>query len=285
MTGQGANPVSTIPALGAGLGYRRELKEGIFGARAAIDFLEIVTEQFLYDPTSIGELEEICDRFVAIPHGIGLSIGSPSLDSGYLRAIKRVSDVTGAPYYSDHLAMTRVPGIDIGHLSPLWFTTTVLRNTIDNVHRVQDALNKPLVLENITYAFEIPSAPMRQAEFFARLVEATGCGILLDVTNVHINSVNHGFDPVAFLGDMPLDRVVQVHLAGGYSKDGILIDSHSERVEAGSWALLERLVEITTIKGSILEHDANFPADFDRLLEQVERARAIIAPVRATVEP
>lgn len=277
MAEQQVDPVLAIPRLGAGIGYRRELKEGIFGARDAIDFLEIITEQFLYDPAAIDELEEVCDRFAVVPHGIGLSVGSPSLDTGYLRAIKRVSDITRSPYYSEHLAMTRAPGIDIGHLSPLWFTTTVLRHAIDNVRRVQDLLKKPLVLENITYPFEIPFAQMRQAEFFARLVEATDCGILLDVTNVYINSVNHHFDPVVFLQDMPVARVVQVHLAGGYSKDGILVDSHSEPIEAGIWALLERLTELTAVRGSILEHDANFPEDFDILLSQVERARTIIA--------
>jgi uncharacterized protein (UPF0276 family) len=284
MADQGMDPVSAIPALGSGLGYRRELKEAIFSARDVIDFLEIVTEQFLHDPTSIAELEEVCGRFVVIPHGIGLSIGSVSLDRDYLRAIKRVSDVTAAPYYSEHLAMTRAPGIDIGHLSPLWFTAPVLQNAIDNVLRVQDALQKPLVLENITYSFDIPS-DLPQTQFFTRLVDATGCGLLLDVTNLYINSVNHHFDAVAFLKDMPLNRIVQVHLAGGYSKNGILIDSHSEPVEAGSWTLLQRLTELTPVKGSILEHDANFPEDFDVLLEQVERARATISKTHATTTP
>ena len=173
--------------------------------------------------------------------------------------------------------MTRAPGIDIGHLSPLWFTETVLDITIENVRRVQDYLGKPLVLENVTYPFDIPRADMTQPEFFGRLVEASGCGILLDVTNVYINSVNHHFDPVEFLKNMPLDRVVQVHLAGGFVKDGVMIDGHSEVVDEQSWSLLDTLVSLVPVRASILEHDANFPEQISVLLSQVTRARGILA--------
>ena len=277
----GRDPLAAIPFLGSGLGYRRELRERILESRAIIDFLEIVTEQFMGDAGRLRDLEELCALFPVIPHGIGLSIGSESLDEEYLRNIKRVSDVTGSAYYSEHLAVTRAPGIDIGHLSPVWFSEDVLRITIDNVLRVQDVLRKPLILETITYLFEIPHAPMSQAEFFTRLTEASGCGVLLDVTNVYINSVNHHFDPVAFLKDMPLDRVVQVHLAGGYVHDGIMIDGHSELVDDGSWRLLEVLTGLTPVKASILEHDANFPDDPQVLIDQVCRARALMAPADA----
>jgi uncharacterized protein (UPF0276 family) len=275
--------LSTIPKLGSGLGYRRELREAILESRRAIDFLEIVTEQFFGGGARIRELEEICGVFPVIPHGVGLSIGSVDLDHDYLRAIKRVSDVTASPYYSEHLAMTRAPGIDIGHLAPLWFSETVLRHTIDNVRRVQDYLQKPLVLENVTYTFTIPGAGMTQTEFFTRLVDATGCGVLLDVTNVYINSVNHQFDAVAFLKEMPLDSIVQIHLAGGYAKDGMLIDAHSERVDEGSWQLLDALTDLIAVRGSILEHDANFPEDITAMLDQLDRARRAIARPPAEV--
>ena len=234
-----------------------------------------MTEQFGDDAKSRAELDQICERFPVIPHGIGLSVGSDALDPDYLAAIKRISDITCSPYYSEHLAMTRAPGIEIGHLSPLWFTEDVLRATTANVRRVQDVLKKPLILENVTYPFTIPNASMTQAEFFTRLVQATDCGVLLDVTNVYINATNHRFNPFAFLRDMPLDRIVQVHLAGGYTRDGVAIDSHSRPVEAGSWDVLEALVALTPIRGSILEHDANYP-DISMLLDQVSRARRTI---------
>jgi uncharacterized protein (UPF0276 family) len=269
--------VSAISMLGSGLGYRRELRDAIFESRDGIDFLEVITEQFIGHPRQLRELEELCAAFPVIPHGIGLSIGSATLDDDYLHAIKRVSDLTGSPYYSEHLAMTRAPGIDIGHLSPLWFTERVLQITIDNIRRVQDLLDKPLILENVTYLLEIPRADMPQPEFFARLVECTGCGVLLDVTNVYINSVNHQFDPTAFIKAMPLDRIVQIHLAGGYLHNGVMIDGHSEPVDEGSWDLLATLANLTTIKGCILEHDANFPEQISTLVDQVGRARAVMS--------
>lgn len=277
--------VSSIPALGSGLGYRRELKRAIFESRERIDFLEIVTDQFLSDRRQLEELEELRDMFTIIPHGVGLSIGSAALDASYVRAIKAVSDATRSPYYSEHLAMTRAPGIDIGHLSPIWFTEPTLERTVANVRRVQDALGKPLVLENVTYLFEIPNATMTQAEFFARLIDATGIGLLLDLTNVYTNSVNHHFDPLAFLDSLPLDQVVQIHLAGGYWANGVLIDGHCEPVEEGSWRLLEALAGRLHIKASILEHDANFPDEFSVLLDQVDRARRLIShPGRSSAE-
>jgi uncharacterized protein (UPF0276 family) len=268
--------LASIPVLGSGLGYRRELRAVIFEHAGAIDFLEIVTEQFTEDAADRAELEEICTRFPVIPHGIGLSVGSDRLDPAYLAAIKRISDRTGAPYYSEHLAMTRVPGIEVGHLSPLWYTEHVLRATTENVFRVQDALGKPLILENITYPFDIRHAGMGQAEFFTRLVDVTGCGVLLDVTNLYINATNHHFDAVAFLYGMPLDHIVQVHLAGGFAHEGVAIDSHSRPVEEGSWRLLDALAALTTVKCSILEHDANYP-ETPVLLDQLGRARRAIS--------
>lgn len=273
-----ADRLSNIPFLGSGLGFRRELKEHIFEAKDRIDFLEIITDQYVESPQRITELEEACKLFPVIPHGIGLSVGSAiPLNRDYLRAVKEVVDTVDSPYYSEHLCMTRAPGIDIGHLSPLWFTEEVLKIAIDNVLFVQDFLGRPLVLENVTYHFAIPQASMSQPEFFWHLVEATGCGILLDVTNVFINSTNHGFDPEGFLDQMPLDRVVQLHLAGGFWKDGVLIDGHCEQVQEETWDLLARLTRKTrSVRGSILEHDKNFPEDFALLLQTVERTREIM---------
>jgi len=269
--------VAGLPYLGSGLGYREELKDTIFAARDAIDFLEIVTEQFLDDSRGLDEVRRICDVYPVIPHGLGLSIGSASgVRPQYLSKIKRISDVTNAPYYSEHLCMTSAPGLEIGHLSPLAMTEDVLARAIDNVRVVQETLEKPLVLENVTYLFSIPGEEMTQPEFFARLVEATGCGVLLDITNVFINAKNHGFDPLGFLSSLPLQSVVQVHLAGGHWSRGVLVDSHSAPVQEDSWQLFDELVARTAVRASIIEHDTDFPDDVGRLIDQVARARSIM---------
>jgi uncharacterized protein (UPF0276 family) len=270
--------LAQIPTIGSGLGYRRDISNQILAARDRIDVLEVVTEQFF---GAEEELEEIVDRFPVIPHGVGLSVGTVgAVDWDYLRMVKKISDITQAPYYSEHLAVTRAAGVDIGHLSPIWFTEDMLHAVINNVSTVQDFLGKPLVLENISYLFSIPNSTMTQDEFFGRMVEATGCGVLLDVANVHINAQNHGFDPVAFLEAMPLHAVVQIHLAGGYWDGDIYIDAHSERVNGPTWALLDELVARVPIRVSILEQDAKFPDDIGVLLADIERSRRVITAAR-----
>lgn len=264
-----------IPRLGTGLGYRREISKDILEAKDSIDFVEIITDQFINNPRYIEELEQVCQHFKVIPHGIGLSIGSAELQNpDYLFAIRQISDLTKSPYYSEHLCLTQVPGIDIGHLSPLWFTDKVLKRVIKNVRQVQDFLGKPLILENITYLMKVPNETISETDFFKRLTEATGCGILLDLTNIYINSVNHKFDPVDYLEQMPLENVVQVHLAGGYWSNGILIDGHSELVQEESWNLLELLVKKINLKAVLIEHDHNFP-EMSTMIQQINRARKI----------
>ena len=267
-----------MPALGVGLGYRSEIREGILAHRERIDFLEIITDNYLREPGALAALEELCTLFPVIPHGVDLSIGSVMpWEPAYLQGIKRVSDLTRSPYYSEHLCMTRVPGRDIGHLAPLWFTEELLQQITDRVLRLQDYLGKPLVLENVTYMLEIPS-PMRQTDFFQRLVSATGCGILLDVTNVFINAANHHFDPGAFLSQMPLDHLVQVHLAGGYWRNGWLVDGHSELVPQDIFALFKVLTTLCPVQNVIFEHDRHFP-DMDELLGQMDYARDLLKRV------
>lgn len=269
--------ILNIPHLGSGLGFRSALKQKIIEAKEEIDFLEIISDNFIGPEADLETLEEICSHFPVIPHSVGLSIGSADgVDETYLQKIRDVSDITGSPYYSEHLCHTRAPGIDLGHLSPLWFTEEMLQHTISNVHRVQDTLGKPLILENVTYLFAIPEAEMSQAAFFNRLVDATGCGVLLDITNIFINALNHGHDAIGFLEAMPLDRVVQLHLAGGFWSEDLFIDSHTQPVQEESWNLLDELLKRTSISGVVLEHDGDFPDEFSILTDQVARARTFL---------
>ncbi len=285
---QHARSLENIPFLGSGIGYRLEIRDKILEHSDEIDFVEVITEQYANKTGMWGDLERVGERLRVIPHGVRLSIGSSlPLDMDYLRSVKQIVALTKAPFYSEHLCVTRAPGIDIGHLSPLWFTGEILHSTTDKVNRIQDYLGLPLALENVTYTFEIPDSPLRQTEFFRRLVDATGCGVLLDVTNVYINSVNFGFDPEAFFDEMPLDHVIQLHLAGGFWADDRLIDGHCAVVQEGSWDLLAMLArKAGKIRGSILEHDENFPESFDLLLDTVRRTREVMGWPRArTAEP
>ena len=273
--------VSDIPMLGSGLGFRQEIRDQIIENSAEIDFVEIIAEMYAERPWLWDDLAEICEHFPIIPHGVRLSIGSDlPLDMDFMKKIRAVSEITKAPFFSEHLCMTRAPGIDIGHLSPILFSQALLDTVIDKVNRIQDYLGKPLALENVTYVFDIPNPPMPETEFFNRMVEATDCGVLLDVTNIFINSVNHEFDGVQFMRDMPLDNVVQLHLAGGFwsRHEGEMIDGHCEPVQNGTWELLEAFAKMpSNVKGCILEHDSNYPDEgLGHLLETIAKAREIM---------
>src|SRR5262249_52050642 len=144
--------------------------------------------------------------------------------------------------WSEHIAFTRAGGIDIGHLAPLPFTQVAIDAVCRNIDTVRQRIPVPLILENITYNVLLPRQEMSEAEFLAEILERTDCGLLLDVTNLHVNSENLQYDARAFLDHLPLERVVQLHFAGGCLHDGTLIDSHSEPTSEEVWRLLEEVL-------------------------------------------
>jgi hypothetical protein len=268
--------VKDIPYIGAGMGYRRDLRDGTLAAGGELGLLEIVTEHFIQRPRQLDELAELVQQFAIVLHSLNLSVGSATpIDYDYLRSVRRILEVSKAPYQSDHLCMSRMPGINMGHLTPIWLTRSLLELVVRKVDAIQSFLGKPLVLETITYYFEIPMGDISQPAFFRELVERTGCGILMDIANLDINASNHGFDPIAYLEEMPLDHVVQVHLAGGHRTLERREDSHSELVEESTWKLFDALAARTKVKAVILEHDQNFP-EFSVLLDEVKRAQRIL---------
>jgi len=256
------------------MGYRNEVASALLESPGGLDVVEVISEQFFDRPE---ELERLGQHWKIILHGVDLSIGSLGrMDRGYLERLRLAGEYSGSAYLSDHLSFTRAPGLGLINLTPLYFSPAVLRNAVDHIKEVQDYTGKLLVLENITEVFTIPGAPMSGPEFFSRVVAESGCGILLDVTNVAINSCNHGFDAYEYLKAMPLDRVVHMHIAGGHEDDGWAVDSHSYPVSEKTWELLAWVAPLTSVKTVILEHDKNFPESIQPLLEQVARARSIL---------
>lgn len=266
--------IKEIPFLGSGLGYRREIASQINEFSDEIGFIEIITEKYISaSKFTQHSLAELSSRFVVIPHGVSLSIGGPGhISKTFLREIKNICELVRAPYYSDHLAITQGPGIDLGHLSPITYDNKTLQIVVDNVNRVQDFLGIPFVVENITETHIFPGSQLRPAEFLSNLVQRTDCGILLDVTNLYINSVNFGFDPYETALNYPLDSVVQLHLAGGAWHNGIMIDTHSESTPEPVWKLVAKLSPLmNNLKAALLERDDNYPP-FNELLNELRRA-------------
>lgn len=268
--------LGTLPALGAGLGFREPLRAELFLHRGQVDFLEITADHYLdAPPGKQEELELLARHFPLVPHALDLSLGSAEgLDPGYLDRLARLVERLSPPWWSEHLAFTKAGGVRIGHLAPLPFTREAVETVARNVETVRRRIGAPLILENITYPFALPGSEMTEGQFLAEVLERTGCGLLLDVTNLYTNAVNHGYAPEALLEDLPLERVVQLHFVGGHWHDGTLVDSHGGPTPPEVWRLMDEVVARAPVKGIVLERDENLPP-FAELATEVEQARAV----------
>jgi uncharacterized protein (UPF0276 family) len=259
--------------LGAGLSYRRELRAEIFAHRTSFDCLELVADHF-FESTALRELDLLGAHFPLLVHGLDLSLGSADgCDAGYLKRLARVVEHAGAAWWSEHIAFTQAGGIRFGHLAPLPFTNEALDTVCRNVERAQRRINAPLMLENISSALELPGE-MPEAEFVSAIAERTGCGLLLDVTNLYTNAMNRGFTASDYLEQIPRGTPVQLHFAGGFWDEGELIDSHSEPTPEPVWDVLRAAVERFDVRAMILERDDNLPPIED-LIAELERARSL----------
>ncbi|MEU6273278.1 DUF692 domain-containing protein [Streptomyces populi] len=272
--GRKANPFSSR-VHGAGLGYRKELSQEFSANRDGVDVVEILADQWFGDGNS-ERLSGIVDEFSTVVHGVGMSVaGAGRIPKEYLRNIRKVVRACGASYHSEHLAVTHTPGMSSGHLCPAVISEESFRVCVRNVEQAQEFLGVPLALENITYSMTLGGDHMAAASFLGDIVKATDCLMLLDVANLYINSRNYRFDPLEYLDRLPVDRIVQIHLAGGVlSSKGKHIDSHSEQVGQDIWELATAVEKVTCPSSVIIERDQNFP-NFGSLLEDVKKAREI----------
>lgn len=262
---------------GVGIGFREPLRAGIFLNRDKIDFLEITSDHYLdANPRKLEELKLLIDHFPLIPHSLDLSLGSAEgIDPEYLEKLGALIDMIQPEWFSDHICFTRSGGAKIGHLAPVPYTDEALKVFIRNIGEVKKRIDTPLILENITYMMRFPSSEMTEAEFIGRLVKEADCGLLLDVTNLYINSKNFGLDWRRFLDKLPMERVVQVHFVGSHRHDGRLIDAHADATEGEIWNVFREVCVRSDIRGAVLERDENFP-DFSELLGEIGTARDIL---------
>lgn len=258
----------------AGIGYRAVHRKALLAGEGTPEVLEVMPDHFFAQPEAIAPIAALCP---IVLHDVASSVGTFGPDDAErLARIKHLVELAKPRYFTDHLCLSRGPdGVDLGHLGPLWYTEHLLKRVVDRVRRWQDMFQVPVALENITAPFVISHADFTEAEFMAEVVAATGCKVLLDVTNIWINGHNQGFDPVARLADYPLDAVVQVHLAGGLVEDDAWwIDSHTRPVQAGSFALLAALRDRAPLEFIIIERDDDIPS-LPALLAEAEHAARI----------
>jgi len=265
-----------LPALGVGLGFRAPHFSELFLHRREVDFLEVTADHFFgASPEKDEQLKLLAAHFTLIPHGLNLSLGSADgIDDCYLDRFAALVARVQPPWWSEHLAFTRAGGVEIGHLTPLPFTREAVEVVERNVAEVRRRIQVPLILENITYSIHLPGAEMEEGEFLHRVCDATSCGLLLDVTNLFINSRNHGHDPRRWLDAAPLERVVQLHFVGAQRAGDRWIDSHAQPVGPDLWALLDEVLARVPARGAILERDDRIPP-LAELLPELQTAREI----------
>jgi uncharacterized protein (UPF0276 family) len=264
--------------LGIGVGLRTAHYQEILSSWPSVDWFEVLSENFMHTrgrPLEI--LDQIAERYPLVMHGVSLSIGSTDpLDWDYLHELKTLRDRIGARWVSDHLCWTGVSGRNTHDLLPLPLTEESLLHTVKRVRQVQDFLEAPLVLENPSTYVEFRADSLREWEFIRALAELAGAGILLDVNNVYVSAKNHGFDPEEYLAGLPMERVVQIHVAGHTDHGTHAIDTHIGPVPDPVWRLLARARELGASAPVLLEWDAEIPT-FDVVLAEALRARSELA--------
>jgi uncharacterized protein (UPF0276 family) len=262
------------PDLGFGIGLRTVHYEHVLNNKPAIDWFEILSENYMDTggrPLHI--LDQVAERYPVVLHGVSLSVGSTDpVDIDYLRKLKALGKRINARWISDHLCWTGVAGHNTHDLLPMPYTNEALKHTIQRVKIIQDFMERPIALENASTYLEFSASTWHEADFIRELTEKADCGILLDVNNVYVSSFNHGFDPKAYIDKIPVDRVVQMHLAGHTNKGTHILDTHSDYVIDSVWELYRyahrRLGGVSTL----LEWDANIP-DFDVVHGEALKAR------------
>lgn len=272
------------PDLGLGVGLRSPHFDHIVEHWPAVDWFEVISENYLDSggrPRAM--LDRIAERYPVVMHGVSLSIGSTDpLDLDYVRRLGELAEAIGAVWISDHLCWTGVLGRNTHDLLPMPLTEESLAHVAERVRRVQDVLGRPLVLENPSTYVTFVADTLPEHEFLARLAEITDCGLLLDVNNVYVSSVNHGFDPEAYIDAIPAERIVQFHLAGHTDCGTHLVDTHDGRVIDAVWRLYRRAHRRTEGVSTLVEWDARIPP-FPVLHAEVEKARAWRAEGEAPV--
>jgi uncharacterized protein (UPF0276 family) len=243
-----------------------------------VDWFEIISENFLDNHGwALRVLEHVTAHRPVVMHGVSMSIGGTDpLDLDYLTRLKALAERVRPLWVSDHLCWTGIAGVNTHDLLPMPLTEASLRHAAERVRAVQAFLDRPLVLENPSTYLEFAANEMPEWEFLGRLVDLTGCGLLLDVNNVHVSSVNHGWDPETYIDAVPAEAVVQVHLAGPTEQGLFLIDTHDHPVPDAVWGLYRRLWTRCGPTPTLLEWDAAIPPFADLLAElaKAETARA-----------
>ncbi len=276
-----------FPFLGFGVGLRTQHYQYILEKKPQIDWFEAISENYMLEGgRPLFFLDQIRERYPIVLHGVSLSIGSTDpLNQDYLKKLKKLIQRVNPPWVSDHLCWTGVLGHNVHDLLPLPYNEETLRHVIMRVKHVQDYLERPILLENVSSYMEFVDSPMTEWEFLARIAEEANCFILLDINNIFVSSQNHSYNPMDYIAAIPTHRVKQFHVAGHSNKKTHLLDTHDHKVKKKVWDLYQKALQRFGPTSTLLERDDKIPA-FPKLMEEISEAKKIFKNVYgSTISP
>ena len=264
------------PFLGYGLGLRPEHYEEIRDAWPQLDWFEVISENYMVPGGKpLAWLDEIREHYTMVMHGVSMSIGSMDpLNDDYLHELRALGDRIDAHWFSDHLCWTGVDHINLHDLLPLPYTEEALNHVVQRVKRVQDAVGRPFLIENVSSYLTYCDSALTEWDFLTAVAERADCRILLDVNNIFVSSFNHSFDPRTYVDAIPPERVWQIHLAGHTNHGTHIVDTHDHPVVDKVWDLYAYTIERLGAVSTMIERDDHIPP-FDDVLAELRHAESL----------
>jgi len=280
-----ANRFNGFTDLGIGIGLRIPHYRHILSEKPVVDWFEIISENYMVDggrPLEI--LDTLLEQYQIVQHGVSLYFGSTDkLERSHLTKLKRLVKRTKTPFLSDHLCWGSVDGTYTHDLLPLPYTFEAAKNAAERIRNVQDFLEVPICIENVSSYTEFTSSEMSEWEFLTEVVERADCGILLDVNNIYVSSQNHKFDPFDYIKGIPTHRVGQMHIAGHSVYENYIIDTHDHPVCPPVWKLYEAATNLCGPTNTLLEWDSKIPS-FDEVHHEALKAKKYLTQIRPSLE-
>ena len=264
------------PFLGYGLGLRPEHYEEIRAAWPQLDWFEVISENYMVPGGKpLAWLDEFREHYPMVMHGVSMSIGSMDpLNDDYLHELRALGDRIDAHWFSDHLCWTGVDHINLHDLLPLPYTEEALNHVVQRVKRVQDAVGRPFLIENVSSYLTYCDSALTEWDFLTAVAERADCRILLDVNNIFVSSFNHSFDPRTYVDAIPPERVWQLHLAGHTNHGTHIVDTHDHPVIDEVWDLYAYTIERLGAVSTMIERDDHIPP-FDDVLAELRHAESL----------
>jgi uncharacterized protein (UPF0276 family) len=264
------------PFLGYGLGLRPEYYDTIVETQPAVDWFEILTENYMVDGGKpLHFLDRVREHYPLVMHGVSLSIGGTDpLNKDYLKQLKQLIARVEPQWVSDHLCWTGQGGHNLHDLMPLPYNEEAIRHVAQRIRQVQDYLGRQILIENVSSYVSYTHSEMTEWEFYAEVAQRADCLMLFDINNVYVSARNHHFDPLDYIRGMPAERVWQFHLAGHSDYGDYVIDTHDHPVVPPVWELYAEALRCFGPVSAMIERDDRFPP-FEELLAELQEMRRI----------